>query len=1051
MNLILNTTNIDNITLSIFVLFVIFGCERSIQDINIFGKEFYIKDGYHVENAVKDGLVEYPMFATMDNDGRLFVFESAGDVYKESVEAIDNPQFRILLLEDKDGDGIYDSRTIFADEVGFPQGGIFYEGSLYASSAPDLLKFTDVDGDGIADNREVLLTGWNLNVNANSLVGPFLGPDGWLYLTSAIMGFDINDKEGNHVKGETSRIWRVRSDGSSLEWISAGGMNNPVEVAFTKSGEPIGTETYFTNPRAGLRDALVYWIKGGVYPKSNSNIDRDELVLTGNLMPVVSKYSRVSPAGICRYDNQSSELYDNFFSAHFNTHQIMRHEIERDGGNFKSSDEVFFHVDDEDFHPTDVLVDGNGDLLVIVTGGWFIKGCPLSQVSKPNLKGGIYKIKQKNKKVLNDPYGNNINWRNKEIHELITYLDDERNFVKNKAFLELDKIDLEIKDQLLINKFRNSTSTELRCKIIFSLYRGGSDNGFKFIEQILNKEIDSEIKVAASRCLGLEGDDKYIDKLIYVLSSDEDISVKRQAATALGQIGNPSSVQALLNCKTNGDRFLEHAIIYSLVSIGEICLLEESLNSVSDDIRRLSLISLDQIKDYNLKSSYVLPFLEDDNEILRDLGIWIASHHPEWVNDMIPFMDLKLNNLSDSSDVNILDMNFFSTYLDNTEMQEYLAHKIISIDKDDIKLFLLNVIDNYKYKEFPNVWSDLFSSILNHENSNTEIIYKILDIIKTRGLNGLYSNVTKYLNNNVSPTDKMLMVEALSTLLSLDATLDDKHFRYLSNLLLDDDVIVRKKVAFILGNTNLSNSQKFTLATEYIPNIDDFIIPDLISIFKESKNEIIGETLAEKLIKISSLDNYSESEILEIFEYYQSNNIITLRDSILSLMKDRKSERLAYLSKLEYNIPGGNILEGRKLFFGKALCSTCHTIGNDGIKFGPDLTSIQKDRSAHDILEAIVYPSVSFVREFESYRIVTKDNSYHGIIQQESPDAIVLGSAPQASFLISKDDILSIEISDVSMMPQGLDQLLTEDELADLMVFILGQDQDPRKDEKILR
>jgi hypothetical protein len=125
---------------------------------------------------------------------RLFVFESIGNVYDKTEDAIKNPQFRINLLQDLDGDGIYDKSTIFADKVGFPQGGVFIKGSLYASSAPELLKFTDTNNDGVADKREVILSGWVLNVNANSLIGPFMAPDGWLYLTSAIEGFDITTK-----------------------------------------------------------------------------------------------------------------------------------------------------------------------------------------------------------------------------------------------------------------------------------------------------------------------------------------------------------------------------------------------------------------------------------------------------------------------------------------------------------------------------------------------------------------------------------------------------------------------------------------------------------------------------------------------------------------------------------------------------------------------------------------------------------------------------------------------------------------------------------------
>ena len=144
----------------------------------------------------------------------------------------------------------------------------------------------------------------------------------------------------------------------------------------------------------------------------------------------------------------------------------------------------------------------------------------------------------------------------------------------------------------------------------------------------------------------------------------------------------------------------------------------------------------------------------------------------------------------------------------------------------------------------------------------------------------------------------------------------------------------------------------------------------------------------------------------------------------------------------------GDIERGRILFFGKAICYTCHAIGNEGSNFGPDLTSIQRDRSAHDLVEAIVYPGVSFVREYETYQVKTKDNTFRGIIQEQTGDMIRLGISPQESVQIQLKDIISTEIQDVSMMPLGLDKLLTEQELADLMAFLIGQDQDPETDSR---
>jgi putative membrane-bound dehydrogenase-like protein len=440
-----------------------------------------VPDGYTVEVAAGPDLLDYPMFSMIDETGRMFVFESTGHVYKKNQDALDNPQFRIKLLTDTNSDGIYDKSTIYADKVGFPQGGVFYKGSLYATSAPDLLKFTDTDNDGVADKREVLLTGWTLNVNANSLIGPFIGPDGWLYLPSAIMGFDVTTKEGKRLKGGTARIWRVRSDGSGLEWISAGGMNNPVELTFTEAGEAVGTETYFTEPQAGQRDALVYWTEGGVYPKPNNNITRDSLVRTGELMPVVSKYSRVAPSGIGRYRHTAlgSNFKGNLFSAQFNTHRVLRHKLIREGASFRTEDEVFFSTKDEDFHPTDVLEDADGSLLVVETGGWFIQGCPLSQVSKAELQGSIYRVRRKDAPKVADPYGNQIKWSTLTPAQAAAYLTDSRPTVCDRATQRLvDLGDAAIAS--LATVLRQSKNTDARTKAVFALYRIGTASALVF-------------------------------------------------------------------------------------------------------------------------------------------------------------------------------------------------------------------------------------------------------------------------------------------------------------------------------------------------------------------------------------------------------------------------------------------------------------------------------------------------------------------------------------------------------------------------------------------
>jgi putative membrane-bound dehydrogenase-like protein len=1006
-----------------------------------------VPEGYTVEVVAGPELVAYPMFGTVDETGRLFLFESTGNVYDKSQEAIDNPQFRINLLEDLNGDGIYDKSTIFADKVGFPQGGVFYKGSLYASSAPDLLKLTDTNGDGVADKREVLLSGWILNVNANSLVGPFMGPDGWLYLTNAIMGFDVTTQEGERLKGETSRLWRLRPDGSGLEWVSAGGMNNPVELTFTEAGEPIGTMTYFTDPKAGQRDALIYWTEGGVYPKPNNNITRDQLPRTGELLPVVAKYSRVSPAGISRYRGTGlgNEFQGNLFSAQFNTHRIIRHKLVREGASFRTEDEVFFKVDHQDFHPTDVLEDGDGSLLVVETGGWFIKGCPLSQVSKPELKGAIYRVRRQGAPKVADPFGNQIKWASLQAMQGAALLEERRPFVQDRAgqwLVDQGVAALGPLTELL----RKSASADARTRAVFALSRIGTPEALAGVRTGL-ADPDLQVRVAAARGAGLAMDRQAVSKLQELVRQDEP-AVRRQAATALGQIGEAQAVPALLAAaEGNQDRFVEHALIYALLKINQPEQVAHGLTHPSPEVRKVALVALDQMPSAPLQVGQLTPFLTSDNLDLQRTGLWVAAHHPEWAGEMISFLRGRFQKTSWTDEEKGLYENLLVSFCGNPGMQDFMASQLKGA-RPERKLFLLDAMAGCREKTFPPAWVEQVGQQLD-SGSDPQVQARALELVRLRGLKTLAPRLRQVADNGKNAPS--LRMEAVGALLEAEPQLTPKQFTFLYGQLQEQhEAPRRQQAATVLAQAQLTGEQQLKLAKDFLPRADAFILPRLVPVFAACTNAPVGQALASALYGSPSLDAFSEEYLQTVFAKYPSE-VQPAVEQLLAKLREVKAGRLERLQAIEGQLAKGDLERGRVLYFGKAICSTCHTLGPEGGKLGPDLTSIQRDRSAHDLLEAIVYPSATFVREYETYRVRTKSGEYTGIIKKQSPDALILGTSPQTSVRLARTDIVSMEVLDVSMMPQGLDQLLNPQEMADLMAFLLGQDQDPERDQSILR
>src|SRR5205807_3963295 len=103
------------------------------------------------------------------------------------------------------------------------------------------------------------------------------------------------------------------------------------------------------------------------------------------------------------------------------------------GATFTTRDEDFLVSDNIDFHPTDVIEDADGSLLVIDTGGWYKLCCPTSQFHKPDVLGAIYRVRRAGAPRVDDPRGLKLAWATLTAAELAKLLDDPRPAVRKRA------------------------------------------------------------------------------------------------------------------------------------------------------------------------------------------------------------------------------------------------------------------------------------------------------------------------------------------------------------------------------------------------------------------------------------------------------------------------------------------------------------------------------------------------------------------------------------------------------------------------------------------
>ena len=189
----------------------------------------------------------------------------------------------------------------------------------------------------------------------------------------------------------------------------------------------------------GKRDGLLHAIYGGVYGKEQSALDGHPR--TGDLMPVMTHMGAAAPCGLTTYRSRvfGADWADNLLACYFNLRKVVRHELLPDGATFKTRDTDLLASDHLDFHPTDVLEDADGSVLIVDTGGWYKICCPTSQLAKPDVLGAIYRVRKVGMPKREDPRGLKLNWSALKPTELAKLLSDERLYVRERAVHELGK------------------------------------------------------------------------------------------------------------------------------------------------------------------------------------------------------------------------------------------------------------------------------------------------------------------------------------------------------------------------------------------------------------------------------------------------------------------------------------------------------------------------------------------------------------------------------------------------------------------------------------
>jgi putative membrane-bound dehydrogenase-like protein len=222
-----------SVPLAIGVALLLAGCGRSGPPYSPSDalKTFRIEPDFRIERFLAEPAIRSPVDIEWDEDGFIYVVEDPG--YPLNTEG---KVGRVIRFEDTNGDGRPDRRTVFADKLTLPTGVMRWKKGVLVTDAPDVLYLEDTNNDGMADIRRVVLTGFAFTNPQHTVNNPEYGLDNWIYLAhegpaGAVIftekfgdrGSDIRfpDAKDASALRPAPRMIRFRPDTRELEYLAS--------------------------------------------------------------------------------------------------------------------------------------------------------------------------------------------------------------------------------------------------------------------------------------------------------------------------------------------------------------------------------------------------------------------------------------------------------------------------------------------------------------------------------------------------------------------------------------------------------------------------------------------------------------------------------------------------------------------------------------------------------------------------------------------------------------------------------------------------------------
>jgi putative membrane-bound dehydrogenase-like protein len=951
-------------------------------------KKISLPPGFKATLFAGEPDVQQPIAITTDDRGRLWVAENY--TYSENESSFDKKlRDRVVILEDINGDGHFDKRTVFWDkgqkltsvEIGF--------GGAWVLCAPQLLFIPDRNGDDIPDgDEEVVLDGWNdMQIHHNIVNGLKWGPDGWLYGRHGILATSFVGQPGTPKDQRTQincGIWRYHPTRKVFE-VVASGTTNPWGMDFDEYGEG-----FFINTVIGHLFHLIpgahykrmygedltphtyelidqhadhyHWDTGKKWTETRDNTGSNDTLGGGH-----------AHSGLMIYlgDNWPDKYRGTLFTVNLHGYRLNNDLLQRSGSGYVGKHgEDFLKTSDKWFRAIDLIYGPDGGVYV---ADWSDVGECHESDGVHRSSGRIYKItygEPRKSKPTDVSKLSNAELVKFQLHKNDWFVRHARRVLQERAAAGKDAGGAHAE---LRRIFERNPDTTRKLRALWTLYvtEGASEPWLlsqldhpdehvrAWVVRLLTDKFTDNAEVIA-KLSALAGEEPSSLVRLSIASALQKIPVSSRAAVASGLLSHAENA---------GDHNLPDMIWYGVEPIVAA--------------EREQAVALAKASAIPLTRQFIARRMAED-----------FSKQP-----------------------------FYSDVLVKLASERDEAFQL------DIVQGISDALKGWRRAVRPKSWPALQDAVA--KSSNEKLKNAVRDLSLLFGDDKVVGELrSAVLNDSASKETRRAALQKL---------IENKS----ENLLPFLETLLANKLVASVAMRGLAVYDAPKAAEMILAHYDELPPEDRADgiatlASRPAYAQKLLDAVASGKIKRGDISAYHARQIRSLNNADLDKKLSEVWGEIRGTGNEKKQVIANFKAKLTPDVlKKANAAKGHELF--GLTCALCHTLYGEGAKIGPDLTGSGRQNLDY-LLENIVDPSAIVGADFKMAVVTLKDGRVlNGIISEKTERTLAVQSFTE-KVTLERADISEIKDSAVSLMPEGMLESLDEAQVANLIAYLMSSE-----------